>query len=329
MKIKVSHLEDLVTKAILKKYDPEDAKRISDVVLFGELSGKTSHGLIRLLIGDSSVFAQNPTGKPRIIKKTKFSSLIEGNKNPAMLIASLAMSEVINLAKENGIGMVGTKGIHSTSGCLSYYLEKIGRENLIGIIMARSPNDAVPFNSLEKLFGTNPVGFVFPTNISPFIFDMATSAISYGAIIKAKTNGQKLPENVAIDKEGNATTDPSEALEGGILPFDRSYKGSGLGMVVEILAGVLTGAGFTDINNKNGWGNLFLAFSPKILSDEADFKKNIHKLVERVRNSKTRDGKKVRIPGEKTLETRDQALRKGEVEVDDELIAKVKNFIEK
>ncbi len=330
MVIEKKQLEELVNKILVTKYSAEDARRILEVILFAELSGKKSHGLVRFLSGNTSVMAQNPTGKPEVIRKTKLSALVHGKGNPGMLVGSLAMEEVIRIAIEHDFGIVGTRETFSTSGCLSYYLEKIGKENLIGIIMAESGPSTPPHGGTEPLFGTNPVGFVFPTQNEPLIFDMGTSAISFGEILKAHALGIKLPENSATDKNGSITTDPKEALEGATLPFDNSYKGAGLAMMVEILGGVLPGAGFTGINEStDGWGNIFLAFSPNLLSEIETFKRKTSQLRDRVRNSRTKDAETVRIPGEKTVETRNKNLSSGIIDVDEKLIIELKGYVSK
>lgn len=319
MKIKTSDLESLILTTLRKKYDEQDSKLIKDVILFGELSGKTSHGIVRLIMGNASVMAQNPTGKPSIIHKTKLSSLIEGNLNPGMLVGPLAMKEVIRLARENGFGIVGTRKSNSSSGCISYYLEMITKENLICIITAQSPKSTIAYGGIEPLFGTNPISFGIPANPKPIIFDMATAAISFGAILKAKTLNQQLPQNVALDAEGNMTTDPNKAIDGATYAFDNSYKGSGLAMMVEILSGLWPGADFVGKNPKGGWGNTFMSFSPELLMNIDEFKNKAHLLVETVRNSKTKTSNKVRISGEQTLDARDRALKEGVIELEDTL----------
>jgi len=325
--MEIKALRSLILSVLLKKYRRVDANLMTDVILFGELSGKTTHGLIRLFVGESSILAQKPKGKPEIIRKSKLSILIEGNGNPGMLVASLAMKEVIKLAKKSGFGIVGTNGCFSSSGCLSYYLEKTANENLIAIIMAHSPLAICPYGGVEPLFGTNPISFGIPANPRSLIFDMSTAAISYGAILRAKTLGYKLPENVVLDKEGSFTTDPNKALAGAIVAFDRSYKGSGLAMMVEILGGLWTSADFVGKNTIGGWGNLFMVFSPDLLLDVNQFKDRVSKLIETVRNSRTKDGDKVRIPGELTISTRDLNMKRGTVEVEDRLIQELKNLI--
>lgn len=318
MKLKVRELQELVIKAMSKKYNDEYSLRMADIVMFGELSGRVSHGLVRLLVG-GNILSQNPTGKAEITKVTKLSSMIEGNGNPGMLVGSLACDEVIRIAKENDFGIVGTKGSFTSSGALTYYLEKIAKENLIGIVMAESPMSTPPNGGIEPLFGTNPIAFGIPANPKPVIFDMGTTAITFGELLNAKALGKTIPEGVALDSSGNPTTDPEKAIEGATLPFDKSYKGAGLCMMVEIFAGTLTHSGYTGIDLGNGWGNMFLAFSPKLLGDVEEFKKRMEKMIDKIRNSKTKDGSKVRIVGEKTLDTRDKNLKSGEIEIADKM----------
>src|SRR3989344_5682046 len=152
MKISIKDLEKLVKTALFKKYNQKETDLITDVVMFGELSGKTSHGIVRL----QSIIDETPKGKPQLIEKTKLSSIIDGKGNPGMLVGQLALLEVMRLAKKNGFGIVGTRGTFSSSGSLSFYLEKIAKQNLIGIIMAQSPESTPPFGGIEPIFGTNP-----------------------------------------------------------------------------------------------------------------------------------------------------------------------------
>ena len=228
MKIKIAELDKLVFEILLTKYPPEKANLIKEVVMFGELSGKPSHGLLRLLPKTYGVFTDTITGEPEFINKTKVSTVINGNGNVGMLIGSLAMQEVIRLAKENGIGIVGTRNSVNSTGSLTYYCEKIAKENLIGIIFTKSGPVIAPFTSKKALFGTNPIGFGIPSMPHPIIFDMSTSAITFGSIMNHKLQGKHLPQNVALDKEGNLTTDPEKLLKERHLPLIVLIKALGL-----------------------------------------------------------------------------------------------------
>ena len=89
MKIKVTELEKLVISVLRTKYSQEDTNLIKDVILFGELSGKPSHGILRLLKENYGVFTDTIQGKPEYIYKTKVSTLIDGKGNVGMLVGSL------------------------------------------------------------------------------------------------------------------------------------------------------------------------------------------------------------------------------------------------
>ena len=148
-------------------------------------------------------------------------------------------------------------------------------------------------------------------------------------MLNAKTLGKSIPVGVALDKDGNPTTDPEKAIEGATLPFDKSYKGAGLCMMVEILAGALPHSCYAGIDEDRGWGNIFLAFSPRLLGDVDGFKNRMEKMIERIRNSKSKNGNKIRIPGEKTIDTRDRNLKAGEIGIVDKMYALLMQSIEK
>lgn len=326
MKVKIEKLREDIISVISKKYSKEDAERIADVAMFGQMSGKVSHGLVRVLIGDSSVMHHKAQGGPEIVKKTQSTEMIQGNGNPGMLLGAIAMENVIDLAQKSGMGMVGTKGTFSTSGCLSYYLYHIAKAGLVSMVFARSPRIIAAHRGIEPMFGTNPIGFGIPTSGEPLIFDMGTSAISYGEVIRRKIVGEDLPEGVAINKEGDPTTKPEEAMSGAFLTFDNGYKGAGLAMMVEIMAGALLGSGFTDIDDENGWGNLFFAYNPDAFGDPEQMKSNVTALINRVKTS-SNTGENLRIVGERTINKYLKSIKEGEVEVDDKLIQELEKHL--
>lgn len=327
MKIKTRELKQKISSALNKSFNEEQSKLILDIVYFAEAAGKKSHGLTRLVDEDFGVLSKNPSKPPEIRDISKQSATVVGNDNPGMLVGASANKKVIELALENGVGFVGTNGTWSTSGCLSYYLYEIAKRDLVGIIMARAPKDVLLFDAKEQLAGTNPIGFALPTAGQPLIFDMATSAISYGAVLRSKMKGEKIPENVALNKEGQPTTDPAEALEGGFFPFARDYKSSGLAMMVEIFAGALVGADMADLSEENSWGNFFLAFKPDLLTDLAGFKTYVSRYIDRVKNAETTTGKPNRIVGEQSITNFLAAEESGEVEVDGILLEKLESYL--
>lgn len=328
MKIKITELEQQILSVLTSSgYSEDEAQMITDVLMFGELSGQPSHGIARLVKGDLNIIENRGQGKIEINEKSQVSAVIKANKHPGVLVGQVAMRKSLELAEKEGIGMVTSSGTFSSSGCLAYYLEQIALKGYIGIVMSQSEAFVSPFNSAEPLFGTNPIGFAFPAEEKPLIFDMATSNITFGAVLNAAMAGKKLPENTALDKEGNFTTDPEKALEGSVLPFDNSYKGSGLGMIVEILAGLLTGGGFTHLYKDKGWGNFFMVFSPALFMPLDQFNARMGEFLKRMESAQTKDGARLRLPGIKTLVTRDENLARGEIDIDDVVLEEFKKYI--
>jgi delta1-piperideine-2-carboxylate reductase len=163
------------------------------------------------------------------------------------------------------------------------------------------------------LLGTNPVAYGIPTEDVPFVLDMGTSAITGGDVLTAAADGAELPPGVAVDATGAPTTHAADVLGGGaLLPFG-GHKGLGLSLTVEILNKALTGAS----GDPGDWGHVFVAFSASLLGDEVDVRRRAQAEVERLEAAGTR------IPGHHTLRSRDEALRRGWVDVDDDVFRKV------
>jgi LDH2 family malate/lactate/ureidoglycolate dehydrogenase len=187
---------------------------------------------------------------------------------------------------------------------------------------SRSPASVNGFGSIDPLFGTNPIGFAFPTKNDPLVFDMATSAMTWYGLVLAKARGENISNNVAIDSNGKLTLDPSRAMDGALLPFDGSYKGSGLGLMIEILAGPLVSSAWVDNKTfKEEWGSLFIAIDPNLLLDVNTFKENCSDLIEKIKSSrKNKEAKEIRLPGECSKLEYKKSLSSGFVEVDEAIL---------
>ncbi len=318
MTIPIPELKVLMEQVVASKYyTPEEAAKIVEVLLYAELSGKNTQGFLKLL-GSGAMQDIEPKYKPKIVRETELSALIDGGGSAGPLGAQLAVDTVIDIAGRKGFGIVGMNNTFSSVGVIGYYARKIAQQNLIGLVMASSPRAIAHFGSIDPTYGTNPLAFGFPTQDHPIVFDMATSATTWYGLVRAQALGQPLPDNVAIDHDGNITTDPAAAMKGAILPFDRYYKGSGLAMVVELLAGVLTGADY--VFEDGDWGTTFIAISPNLLMDIDDFKQRSSDLITKVQSQRTKPGETIRIPGYDTEQTIQEKLEKGEIEVEEKLI---------
>jgi L-2-hydroxycarboxylate dehydrogenase (NAD+) len=320
MKVKLHDLRSKVVNTLMQSFSKEDSARLADYLLWAEMSGIKTQGIIKMT-GTEPIQNIKPKHAMKIERDTKLSQLINAGAYPAPLVSQVATDSVIEKAKDHGFAIVGVHNTFSSNGAQAYYVERMAKEDLIGIMMSRSPGSTAPFDSIDNLFGTNPIGFGFPTDDEPLVFDMATSAMTFYGLVLAKARGEQIPDNMAIDKDGNPTIVPEAAMNGALLPFDRSYKGSGIGMVVEILAGPLVNAGYCDTKLDGEWGSIFIAIDPDLLIDTKDFKTNCSDLVNKIKASRTRQGvTKVRLPGERARDSYNKSLTSGEVEVDDVIL---------
>ena len=115
---------------------------------------------------------------------------------------------------------------------------------MIGISMCNSVAKMSVHGGIDPVMGTNPISISVPAGKRlPLVFDAATSLVALGKVIVADIEGRQIPEGWALDRDGNPTTIPTEALKGAILPFG-SYKGSGLAIMVDVFTAMLSGAQF-------------------------------------------------------------------------------------
>ena len=246
MKISINQLKSNITNILRQNFSEDEATQIADYFIWAEMTGNKTQGLLKMT-GTQPIQNVKPISDIKIIRNKKLSQLIDAGANPAPLVSQIATDTAITKAKEHGFGIVGVNNIHTSNGAQAFYAEKIASNDLIGVVLARSSAAAAAFGGIEPVFGTNPIAFSFPTQEEPLVFDMATAAMTWYGLVLAKSRGEQIPENTAINKEGNPTTDPAEAMNGALLSFDRSYKGSGLGMVVEMLGGPLVGASYGQV----------------------------------------------------------------------------------
>ncbi len=318
MKVKITALRQHITTLLQKHFTADQANRIADYLMWSEMSGNATQGVIKMT---GTVPLQNikPKHDIKVERDTPLSQLINAGAYPAPLVSQQATDVAISKAKKNGFAIVGVHNTFSSNGAQGYYAGRMAQEDLIGVVMARSPGSVAPFGSIDPLFGTNPVGFAFPTESEPLVFDMATSAMTWYGLVLAKAKGEKIPTNMAINHDGDPTTDPADAMKGALLPFDRSYKSSGLGMVVEILAGPLAASAYCDCETfDKEWGSTFIAIDPELLVDVKKFKAECSDLITKIKAARSKTP--VRLPGERALVAYKQAESTGYVDVEEVIL---------
>ena len=151
------------------------------------------------------------------------------------------LTTAIEIAREAGVGFVGVN--HSNHcGALSFFAYRAIEAGLIGIVMTQTDKGVVPFGGRVPFCGTNPICVGVPAESGPpIVLDMATSTVAGGHIYKARAENRSIPPTWALDKEGRPTTDPHKAA---FWTPAAGAKGYGLGVIIDILTGILSGGAF-------------------------------------------------------------------------------------
>ncbi|MDW8048320.1 MAG: Ldh family oxidoreductase [Nitrososphaerota archaeon] len=285
---------------------PEDeSKLIADLLVRANMVGQDSHGVIRIIqyVDAIQKGKVKPGAQIEVVRETPSTALINGNWGFGQVVAKKSMEIAIQKAKENGISTVCAFNLYHI-GRLADYTEMASKYNMIGVAMVNSTRMVAPHGGRERVLSTAPLSYAFPTGSGmPLILDMSTSACAEGKIRIALHKGEKLPLGYIIDGEGNLSTNPEDLYRGGaILPMGgeiAGHKGFGLAIVVEILAGILSGAGCAYENEKFGNGVFFQAINISNFMQPEEFKRRVDGLIKAVKSSKLRPGySEILIPGE-------------------------------
>ncbi len=286
----------------------KDATTSTDILVHANLRGVDSHGTSRMPYYEGIITDGIITNNPQItIKETgPASAIIDGNNGLGLVIAHKATEKAIEMAKRNGVGMVGAfNSCHC--GSLSYYVKMAAEHDLIGMATTNAGPGVIAFGGKKPFFGTNPIAFGFPAGKNPpVILDMATSTVAMGRITHDYLlRGQPIPLGWAVDDDGNDTTDPS--LAKWMLHFGGA-KGFGLAMVADIFAGILTGGSFShhlrlyfgdDDSSKSNLGVYVCAFDPNMFTDINRFKDQMDLMIDEIHDVPPAEGfNRVMVPGE-------------------------------
>ncbi|MGN8646212.1 Ldh family oxidoreductase [Gracilibacillus sp. HCP3S3_G5_1] len=296
----------------------EQAEIVAASLVQADLRGVDSHGVVRTAIYLKRVEQQmiNPSAEILIEKENESTALIDGGNHFGAVVGDKALKLAMEKAKANGVGVVGVKNSNHF-GTGAYYALEALKEDLVTIIMSNASQTMPPTGGVRPFIGTNPLAVGIPCGeYQPFLLDMATSVVARGKIIVAAQKGESIPNGWAIDKNGKPTTNAEEALEGSVLPLG-GPKGYGISMFIDILSGVLTGAGFGKyVNNMyENWekpqnvGHFFITIDVNKFIDIDEFKYRMDLYINDIKaEPKAEDVDEIFIPGE--IENRVSEQRK-------------------
>jgi len=216
-----------------------DASQAASVLLSADLRGIDSHGVARLsgYIRLYEAKRANFAAKAEIIHQTPATATIDAQEGLGLVIAPQAMEIAIEKAKQCGTGMVAIQNSNHF-GIAAYHAMLALEHDMIGIAMTNASPLVAPTHSKERMLGTNPMCYAFPTeNELPVVVDLATSTAANGKLEIAQRTGKPIPKGWVIDKNGEDTTNPNALKEGGVLlplgsgDTQAGHKGFGLSAV--------------------------------------------------------------------------------------------------
>ena len=287
-----------------------DAELAAKQMIEADLTGFDGHGILRL--GDYCRALKsgrtNPKANIKVLQRSPATALVDGDDGIGHLVMTYAMNLAIELARSAGVGWVGARNSNH-AGAAGIYAEMAVPHGMVGIYAAVSTiNHMAPWGGAEALMGTNPIAIAIPAGKeAPVVLDIATSATSFGNIRRHIAANKPLQEGwVVHSKTGEPITDPKKVSEGVLLPIG-GHKGSGLALMIGLLAGVLNGAAFgRDVvdfmgpgNEPTNTGQFVIALDVARFMPPEVFAVEIDRHLNDLRSSKKLPGfDAIRLPGE-------------------------------
>ncbi len=312
--VAAERLKTSVTAIFVGHHVPEpDALIVADSLVEADLRGVSSHGVVRVpaYIAGLRSGAINPQPNVRIVVDLGPRATIDGDNGLGQVASHQAMQLAIARAREHGIGAVAVRGSRHC-GAMAYWAIQALAAGCIGFATTNAGLNMAPTGGRDKIIGNNPLAIAVPTSRPwPMVLDMATSVVAGGKLDVAAIRGQKIPLDWATDPDGRPTDDPRVARKGLLLPVG-GPKGYGLAVMLDVLAGVLSGGRFGGGLGLPGSSHFFLALQVEGYMPLDEFRTRMDQLIDQIHESRRAPGiDRIYVPGEIEYETSRQRSRDG------------------
>lgn len=299
-----------------------DAATIANVLLSADERGVHSHGCVRLegYIECLRSGGIRPNTPHEILSEGPAFALIDANRGLGIPVSVYAMSLAKEKAEHAGIAIVNVRNSHHLGAC-GYYTLLCADDGYIGLAMSTGDVIMAATGSACNSIGNNPFSYAVPAGkYRAICYDVAMSTVAAGKISMAEDEGRQIPLGWLLDPDGNPTTDPhAYAMGGPLVPFG-GYKGYGLSMMVESLAGILSGAAL--LGDIHAWnkdpqvggdvGHCFIAVNPKIVHPGFSVSARAEEMIDRISSAKKAQGvERIYFPGQIENEKEEQARSEG------------------
>ncbi|MCV2488297.1 Ldh family oxidoreductase [Geodermatophilus sp. YIM 151500] len=328
---------------------PDDLVETTAAVMVDtDLAGIDSHG-IQMLTTYETLLRRGelqPAARPAVVRESAVSALVDGRAGLGHPAAAMGMRLAVDKAREAGVGLVGVRNSHHF-GAAGHYAAIAADQGMLGLVTTTTRQIVgVPTRGALPRLGTNPIAFAAPTGPGrpPFLLDMSTTTVAVNKVRVYELNDRPLPTGWVLDGAGRSVTDPAAAVrqindstEGGLTALggeaDKgSHKGYGLGVAVQILAGVLTGSSFGPLREPGGpadIGHFFMALDPHLFRDGDDFTADLDAVVDVLHDTPPADPDlPVLVAGDPEAISRAERARTG-IPVPDALVERIRGLCDR
>lgn len=304
-----------------------NVRYLADAVIDSELVGMPSHGFFWLPVYCSHLRCGKVDGviKPVITRLSAVAYRADAGSGFAHPAIEKGFTKIISAAKKYGIAGLSVTNSYNC-GRLGGHTERLAREGLLAMGFTNAPASIAPPGGIKAVIGTNPVSMAAPDGKGGvgYVIDQSSSVVAKSEVMRHAARGDEIPLGWALDADGNPTTDPGQAVT---MAPSGGYKGFGQGLMVETMSSLMSGAQLgsamspfvTDAGGPCNSGQFFLAIDPEGFSAGlfAD------RFTDLAASITAQEG--TRLPGLSRLATRQESLARGTVEVDRDLLKRVRD----
>ena len=304
----------------------EEREIVVEVLLEATMAGYLSHGIMRVPLYVEAIRNGRilPGVRTRVLRRSPSALHLDAGHGLGPVSATEAVGQATGMAAQSGVGCVSVVRAADVARLGSYVIEP-AREGFVCLLLVNdaggNPNVA-PWGSTEPFLSTNPLAAGIPRrDAAPIVIDMSTSVAAAGRLRMLAAEGREAPEGWLIDGDGRSSTDPAAALDvpprAALLPLGgplAGHKGFALGLLVDVLAGALSGAGCSagDLDSSDRNGLFVLAVDPEYFLSLEGFLDRVEEYVERLKGLRTAPGvEEILVPGERAHRERERPRAEG------------------
>ncbi|QPZ38423.1 Ldh family oxidoreductase [Paramicrobacterium chengjingii] len=314
-------LIDFATKVLISLGVPtDDATLVGTSLVRADMGGHESHGMLRLPWYSARLKsgAMTPHTDPVDVTDSGALSIVDGRDGIGQVLVSRASMRAMQNADRFGIGAVGIRNSNHF-GTAGYWTRSMSERGYVGILLTNSSPAMAPWGGVNKTVGSNPWSIAVPGGRhGSVVLDISNSKVARGKIYAAIQNGTDIPGDWALDLNGRVTTDPHAALKGTLQPIGE-HKGYGISLMIDLLAGVLTGSGYADQvvgpyseEGSSRCGHLIIAIKADACMPLDELRARVNNLVDSTTSGPLAEGStRILVPGDRESENLKHAKAEG------------------